>query len=160
MKEAHWLQINMNAYLAELNGIEVEHVAVVYVQKDWSHLRSTVDPSYAQTPFTIFLHPYERQLAIDTFATTVRDHEMASQGKPRSCTPDEQWRKPTTYALKKPDGKRASKVCASREEAEAEKKPGQIIEVRPGEATYCKFFCSLSHLCPQFKRESMQQSDA
>ena len=154
VKQEHYLQANMNAYLAEVNGIEVEHVSVVYIDRTWSHLRSTVDPTYPQLPFKVFIHPYERQLAIDTFARTVADHHAASAGHPRDCTPEEQWSKPDSFALMKVGAKRASKLYDSFAEADAEKKPGQYVEVRKGEKTYCESFCCLKHLCGQYKRES------
>jgi hypothetical protein len=59
----------------------------------------------------------------------------------------------------KPDAKRASKVCGSLAEAEAEKKPGQIIQVRKGERTFCDMFCGFKHVCQQFKRESMEMAN-
>jgi len=155
-KPDHVKQLQMNGRLAELNGIEVRNVSVIYVQKDWSHLRSTVDPSYPQTPFKIFVMDYDRELADRLFETTVREHQEASLGKPRMCSPEEQWAKPDSFALMKPGGKRASKVCDTRAEAEELRKKDQYIEVRKGEKTYCASFCSLKHLCPQFKRESAQ----
>ena len=158
IKREHYLQANMNAYLAEVNGIEVMHISVVYIDRTWSHLRSTVDPSYPQTPFRQFIHPYERQLAIDTFARTVRDHHEASLGKPRDCTSEEQWSKPDVFALMKIGGKRASKCFDSYAEADAEKKSDQYIEVRKGSKTFCLSFCNLKHLCPQFAREQMQSN--
>lgn len=158
IKEEHWKQVNMNGRLAELNGINVEHVCVVYVQKDWSSLRASVDPKYPATPFNCIVKPYDRDLAIKLFSQTVADHVAASLGSPRPCTPDEQWRKPTTYALKKPENIKARKVCDSYSEAEELKKPGEIIETRPGEAVYCENFCGFKHLCPQYQRESLAKS--
>lgn len=159
MKNPHFLQVQMNGLLAELNGIPVDFVSVIYVQKDWSHLRSTFDPNYPQTPFKVYVHPFDRELATRTFQTTTTDHWNAKQGKPRLCTPDEQWRKPTTYALMKPHAKRASKVCDTRGEAEENIKPKQVIVERPGEATYCLHFCGFAHLCQQFKREQMSTAN-
>lgn len=157
IKEDHWKQVNMNGRLAELNGIEVENVAVIYVQKDWSSLRASVDPKYPQTPFNCIIKPYDQELAIKLFARTVADHVAASLGNPRKCTPDEQWRKPTTYALKKPENQRARKVCDSYSEAEELQKTGEVIEVRPGEATYCESFCGYKHICPQYLQENMNK---
>lgn len=158
-KPEHYLQVQMNGYLAELNGLEVEHVAVLYIQRDWSYLQSTFNPAYPKTPFKIFLHPYEPQEAIEAFGTTVADHLKASLGQPRECTPTEQWAKSDTFALMKPDAKRASKVCLSMEEALKEQKPGQIIQVRKGEKTYCNSFCGFKEICPQFARENHNPTD-
>jgi hypothetical protein len=146
-KNDHVKQAQMNGLLAERNGITVEHVSIVYIDRTWSHMRSTVDPTYPRTPFKIFIFPYDRQLAIDTFARTVRDHVEAALGSPRECTSEEMWEKPTTYAITKPGAKRASKLCDSYAEARELLKAGQIIEDRPGERTFCGSFCGLSHLC-------------
>ena len=97
---------------------------------------------------------YAEELAIETFGRTVAEHIAARDGHPRPCTPDEQWRKPTMYACKKPANKRARKLYGSMIEAEADKKTGEKVEVREGEATYCLHFCGLSHCCSQFKREN------
>jgi hypothetical protein len=156
MKPEHYKQVQMNGRLAELNGIIIENVAVVYIQRDWSFMQSQVNPNYPQSPFKIFIKDYDQKLASELFAATVADHLMAAQGNPRACTPDEQWAKPDTFALMKPGAKRASKVCYSMAEAEAEKKPGQFIQTRKGERTFCSSFCGYSHLCPQFLRENME----
>lgn len=161
VKPDHFLQAQMNGLLANLNGIPTHQVSVVYVQKEWSHLRSTVDPNYPRSPFRVFLMPYEETLAMKTFQRTTEDHLAAANGKPRPCTPEEQWRRPTSYALMKPGAKRASKLCDTHAEAQENLKPGQFIETRPGEAVYCNSFCGLNHLCGQFKRENQAaNSDA
>ena len=160
MKPDHHKQANMNAYLAKLNGVESDYIGVVYIQMDWSYMQSTVNPSYPQSPFRIFLEPYDEKLAKETFDKAIPDHIAALDGKPRECTRDEKWQRDDTYALMKPGAKRASKVCDSRAEAEAEKKPSQIIQERPGERVFCSMFCGYSHVCPQFKRESMEIANA
>jgi hypothetical protein len=158
MKPEHYHQVQMNAYLAVKNGVRVDNVGVVYVQRDWSHLQSTLNPGYPQTPFKIFIHPYEEKEAIHDFGVTIADHFAASLGNPRECTADEQWAKPDTYALMKPLAKRASKVCASYAEAETEKKPGQFIQVRKGDRLYCDSFCGFGYCCPQHQKYLYEKS--
>ncbi len=160
MKPDHYKQVNMNAYLAKLNGIESSHVAVTYIQMDWSYMQSTLNPMYPQSPFRIFIEPYDEKFAKELFDTTIPDHLNALAGKPRPCNREEKWQRDDTYALMKPGAKRASKVCDSLAEAEAEKKPGQYIQVRPGERVFCESFCGFKHCCPQYKMESMKTDNA
>ena len=156
-KPDHILQVQVNGRLAELNGIEVHSVAIVYVLRDWSYMRSRVNPKYAQTPFKIFVFPYNGELAEKTIQERVALHIEAIKGSPHLCTADEQWRKPDTWAVKKPDAKRASRVYESLEEAESNLKAGQIIETRKGEAVFCRFFCGFAAHCPQHIRETNEQ---
>lgn len=156
MKPDHYKQVNMNAYLAKLNGIESDNVAVVYIQMDWSYMQSTVNPSYPQSPFKIFIHPYDEKMAVDTFNKAIPEHLEALKGNARLCSKEEKWQKDDTYALMKPDGKRASKVCNTLEEAKAEIKPGQIIQVRKGERTFCDNFCGFKEHCYQYKQETLE----
>lgn len=152
-KDEHYKQVQMNAWLAEQNGIKCEYVGVVYFQRDWKYMQSKVDPSYPKTPINIFIHPYDAEYAKKLITDLVMDHHKAALGEPRNCTLDEQWAKPDTYAVKKPDAKRARRVYESLAEAEEDKKAGEIIEKRAGEKTFCQSFCGYSHVCPQFKRE-------
>jgi hypothetical protein len=154
MKEEHYQQVQMNGYLAKINGYEVEHVGVVYLQRDWSYMRAQVDPTYPQSPFTIYIHPFDEAYGKNQFDTTVPDHWAAHNGTPRPCTPKEQWEKPAVFALMSPGAKRASKLCDTRAEAEELKKPNQIIEERKGDKVFCNSFCGFKHCCPQYQREN------
>lgn len=154
MKNEHHQQVQINGWLAKQNGYVVEHVAVVYLQRDWSYMRSTVDPTYPQSPFTIHVVPFDENYAKALIDMKVHEHWQAWNGNPRPCTPEEQWEKPTVYAVMSPDAKRASKLCDTYEEAMEVKKPHQHIETRRGEKTFCNTFCGFKHVCPQFKRES------
>ena len=154
MKEEHYQQVQINGWLAKKNGYEVDHVSVVYLQRDWSYMRSTVDPTYPQTPFAIYVAPYDEEFAAKLLAKTVEDHWKAHNGLPRSCTPEEQWERPSVYAIMSLGAKRASKLCDTLAEAEELKKPNQIVETRKGEKVFCSSFCGYSHCCKQFKEES------
>tara|TARA_R110000772_G_scaffold82646_2_gene175197 strand:- start:6253 stop:7080 length:828 start_codon:yes stop_codon:yes gene_type:complete len=154
IKEPYRLQLHMNGYLAEENGVEVEEVELVVIQRDWSYMRSQFSADYPKSPYKRFNYKYDRDLAIYTFGSRLAEHIDAKQGNPRPCTPAEQWRDPTRYAVKKPANKRARKLFDTREEATMDKKTGEIIEVREGEATFCQSFCKYSHVCPQYLKES------
>lgn len=150
-KDEHYKQVQMNAWLAEQNGIKCEYVGVVYFQRDWKYMQSKVDPTYPKTPIKIFIHPYDAEYAEKLISETVMEHHKAALGEPRRCTLDEQWAKPDTYAVKKPDSQRARRVYDTRSEAEENLKSGEIIEKRAGEKTFCSSFCGFAHCCPQFQ---------
>jgi hypothetical protein len=152
-KPDHVKQALMNGYLTSENGHLVEQVAINYFDRGWSYLQSTLNPSYPSTAFTAFVFPYDREQAEKLFTERIAEHIEAENSNPRPCTPEEQWAKPDSFALMKPGAKRASKVCATMAEAEEEKKPGQFIQARKGERTYCLHFCGFKHICPQFARE-------
>jgi hypothetical protein len=153
IKPEHYKQVQLNANLAIKNGIECEYVGVVYFQRDWKYMQSKVDPTYPKTPIRIFIHPYDHGFAEKTLLASAEEHHKASLGEPRKCTLDEQWAKPDTYAVKKPDAKRARRVYDSHAEAAEDQKPGEIIEKRPGEKTFCQSFCGFAHVCPQYQAE-------
>jgi hypothetical protein len=159
IKEEHFKQVQINGWLAESQGYEVEHVAVVYLQRDWSYMRAQVDPTYPQTPFAIYVHPYDKQYAKELIDRTVVDHWEAWNGKPRPCTSEEQWERPSKFAIMSPGAKRASKLCDNHEEAMELKKPNQIVETRKGEKVFCTTFCGFKDHCPQFMRESAIAND-
>lgn len=152
MKDEHYKQVQMNAWLASRNNIHCEYVGVVYFQRDWKYMQSKVDPTYPKTPFKIFIHPYDEQEAEKLIYSLTEQHLLASLGQSRNCTSDEQWAKPDTYAVKKPDSKRARRLFDSLAEAEEDKKPGEIIEKRAGEKTFCQSFCGFAHVCAQYQQ--------
>jgi len=162
IESKHYDQVQMNGYLAEVNGLKVLQVAVIYIDITWQHSRSVLDPKYPQSPWMIYTQPYDREHALKLFNKTVPEHLAALKGSPRNCTPEEQWEKPAVYAITTKGAKRASKLCATQAEADELKKPGQFVEVRPGAKTYCgtpqNSFCGLCHVCPQYKLESMSSS--
>lgn len=154
MKAEHHQQVQINGWLARKNGYEIEHVAVVYLQRDWSYMRSTVDPTYPQTPFAIYVAPYDEAFAEQLLKKTVEDHWKAHNGTSRPCTAEEQWERPSVYAIMSPGAKRASKLCDTYDEAMELKKPNQTVETRKGEKVFCNSFCGFKDVCPQYKRET------
>lgn len=159
MKEEHYQQVQINGWLAKQQGYIVEHVAVVYLQRDWSYMRAKVDPTYPQTPFAIYVADFDENYAKALIDMKVHEHWQAWNGNPRPCTPEEQWERPSTYAIMSPGAKRASKLCDTYEEAMENKKPNQIIETRKGEKVFCNSFCGFKDVCPQYKYETNLDSE-
>ena len=75
--------------------------------------------------------------------------------KEQLCTPEEQWAKPDTWAVKKKDAKRAVRVFETEQEAIDHSMLHEgikyIIEHRKGELTRCQGnYCGVSEFCEQF----------
>ena len=82
IKEAYRLQLHMNAYLAQENGVEVDTVSLVVIQRDWSFMRSKFSKDYPQVPYKQFTYKYDEELAIDTFGSKLAEHIKAKDGQP------------------------------------------------------------------------------
>lgn len=161
IKPDHWKQLQINGRLAELNGWEVESVAICYFIRDWKMMQALVDPSALQFGVQSFVVPYERDKAIELIDKCVRDHSQAKEGNPRDCTPEEKWQDPPTFAIIKNGGKRAINggLCSSMGEAEERMKPGHYIQTRSAVRKYCKLLCSYAHCCPQKQREDREENN-
>lgn len=161
IKNDHLKQLHMNGYLAELHGLEVEHVAITYYQRDWKTLQALVDPKYPKVGIKSIVVDYDRKEGMRLWETTVADHVAAKNGTPRDCTLEEKWQDPPLFAVMKNGGKRAinnGKFLTMNEAQEKirELKGGHFVQTRPAERTFCEHFCKLSHGCQQYKRESAQ----
>lgn len=152
-KPEHRDQAQMNGLLTKRNGHPVGVVVVNYMDRAWSYMQSVVNPAYPSSAFTAFCFDFDENYAQRRFEQTIKDHLQARAGKPRPCTDDERWKKGDRFALKKPGAKRASRVYDTLKEAQENQSAGQFIETRPGEATFCTYFCGYGHCCPQHQAE-------
>lgn len=163
-------QLNIYAYMYEMIGIEVDHIEVLAIFKNWTKAQSKTNKSYPPSP--VMAIPLKRRTneEIKTYLENrVRLHKAADNGEDIPCTPKDMWSEPTTYAVKKKGGKRAFKVFPQELKEEAYKMveenkgkfpPSQSyeVEVRPGGNRRCDDYCSVSEVCPQRKAflESIQ----
>lgn len=156
-------QTNLYAYLVEKSkGKEVEGVEIVALVRDWNRREAERNPDYPQCMIVTLKPPLwsmeerERYLLerLDLHATAETNQITGDDiGK---CSPEEQWRKETKYAVMKNGGARALKVFDSEEEAKsfaAEKKDVSVV-TRPAEATRCMSFCEVAPFCSQWKEEN------
>jgi hypothetical protein len=73
------------------------------------------------------------------------------------CSEQEQWARPSKWAVHKTGAKRATKLCDSMDEAktyieEQDGKDKLEIQFRKGELTRCEGnYCSVAEFCEQFK---------
>ena len=114
-------QLNIYAEMAQQAGYPIDALEVIAILRDWS-AKSKRDsgadyPESAVVTIPIGLWVPERINAFLRERVAALEEAM-THGCP-SCTPEERWEKPTTWAVKKKGAKRATKVCSTQEEAEA-----------------------------------------
>lgn len=79
-------------------------------------------------------------------------HQAAQlHGELPDCTAEERWERPTTWAVKKPANKKATRVYATRAEAQQHvaSAPDLIVEERPGVSPRCAQYCTALPFCAQ-----------
>lgn len=149
-KKEHWLQGQFNSYLAIRNNVPVSTGCVEYIFRDWNYGMAERQSSYPQTPNQAM--PFDL-LPLDVIEAMIIErltlHVRAKKGINTPCTDEERWKRPDSWALKKPASKRARKLCTSAEEALEHKKQGEEIEFRAGGCIRCDSWCEYSHVCPQ-----------
>jgi hypothetical protein len=149
-------QLNVYRWMLERAGFPVEQIEIVAILRDWNRRRSKMEADYppaASLTVEIPLWPMEKTAAeverlveIHQAATLMPDEELPT------CTPEDRWAKPTTYAVKKHGAKRAQRVFEDRAVADAlAKELGMEVEMRPGEDTRCEDYCPVKQFCAQYR---------
>tara|TARA_R110002153_G_scaffold28881_1_gene88853 strand:+ start:1399 stop:2232 length:834 start_codon:yes stop_codon:yes gene_type:complete len=149
-KHDHYWQGQFNSFLAIHEGVEIDTACVEYIFRDWNYgmsMRQANYPKRPNLPVPFLVLPLEQIEAKIIERLTL--HVRASLGHNVPCTDEERWKKPNLWALQKPAGKRARKLCTSEAEAITNKKPGEEIQFRPGTTIRCNDWCEFSHVCPQ-----------
>lgn len=151
-KPDHVNQAYVNAWLAIMNGVNVDQAYVEYWFRDWNPSIAETQKSYPQTPNIQLLvneSPFNLEVIERFIIERLTLHVRAKKGINTPCTDEERWKRPDTWALKKPKNKRARKLCKSSEEALREVKQGEEIDFRRGGCIRCESWCEFSHVCPQ-----------
>ena len=163
-------QLNVYKVLAELNGYPVSRLEDVFILRDWSKgearrsnaptLRASETGDSRNYPAKqVVVHPiniWPQEEAFRFIAERVALHKAVRDGTIElpECTDEERWARPAGFAVMKTGAKRASRVCATEEEAEtyiAEKKlTDAFIERRVGESIRCLDYCPAAAVCEQW----------
>ena len=154
-------QLNIYAWLVEeVKKTPVTALKIVAIIRDWNRRDAGTRAGYPAAPVAVIDIPlWDMQRREEYVRTRIHAHSEAlfamETGEPiPSCSPEDCWEKPTTYAVKKEGGVRAKIVCASEEEANEElvkAGKGYFLETRLGERTRCANYCQVSQWCEQYK---------
>ncbi len=158
-------QLNIYAYIAHKNGIEVSGLQIINFVKDWSRHEAERKPDYP--PQDIFIQniplwPIEQTEAFVT--ERIAAHEEARAGNLPDCTDEERWLRDDKFAVMKEKRVRAVRVFDSQEEAEtfiaAQKDADKhTIDHRRGQPIRCEQFCDVADYCDQFATFKQENSN-
>ena len=160
-------QVNGYAWLFGLHGFPVEEARIVAILRDWtkSKVNGADYPPAASLTLPVVLWPAERQAHF--VEDRVQLHQAVIEGRIEAppCTPEERWRRATTYALIRGANKRATKVCDTLQEADVwradQDKPSEYrIEQRLGASVRCESYCRVASWCPQYQMMLQERADA
>ena len=144
-----------------VHGTKVSSIRICAILRDWQRKKAEFDPDYPQSPITMVELPLWEHRE-EYVADRLMIHQEAQMNfdmydKLPLCSPEEQWAKPDTWAVKKKGQKRAMRVHHSEEEAvrhanaNTALKGNCEIEHRKGELTRCAGYCAVSEYCEQYK---------
>lgn len=144
-------QTNTYAHLLRKAGYTVNVVRVVAIGRDWRKNEALryASSGYPADQVSIVELPLWTPEQCDAYLRErVRAHQAAREALP-ICTPEDRWQRPPTWAVVKDGNKRATKLCASENEAKAVigEAPKMHIEFRPGLAVRCSQYCSVLAQC-------------
>lgn len=154
-------QLNGLRYLANINGYDVENLAVCAILRDWSSSQAMRSPLYP--PIPVVMMPVRVWALEDTEAylfNRVRLHQEAAYGNELPlCDAETRWSKPDSYAVMKPNSKRAVRVLDN--EADANLLVQQTgnhayVEIRKGQSIRCQRYCAVAKYCTQYQAECQQ----
>lgn len=159
IRESRPRQLNLYAYLASLNHLQITGLRVGYIFRDWSTRNAQNDSSYPQTQAVAIDIPLwtpeeQEQYLKDRIECHQKAQEAIlspNQEGLEECTADERWAKPDTWAVVKRGNKKATRVFATKEQADLYIKDTKEfrIDFREGESTRCKYYCPVLKYCNQ-----------
>lgn len=146
----------------------VQSLKIGAILRDWSASKAKRDPKYPQAPIQILdLELWSPAKAKDYFEQRVRLHiksrtmHFAGIDLPE-CSREDRWEDNPSYAVKKPDGKRAVGLYDTKEEALAhinDAKVPLVLETRGGEPKRCNDWCRVSQWCSQNQKRLAENAE-
>lgn len=157
-------QLNAYAYLAAEAGYKVNGLRIVAICRDWrlGDAAKYEQEGYPQHQVAVLPQKlWNLGKTYDWLLSRVTLHREARTELPE-CSGEERWQKAGGYALMKPGGKRAVRVYATLEEAEAVARATKDLTVvhRPGTSMRCENYCSVAQFCTQYQAIKAQQEVA
>jgi len=161
-------QLNLLAFLWRAHGFSVASLQNVLIFRDWSpsmyKLQTTVRKRDYPPPIKIVQAKLWDPQKAETFIHyRVRLHQSAvtlSDEMLPFCTPEEQWRKAHSWAVKTPSRQSALKVFNNKDAAlnfiKANHHRNAYIEFRPAAAVRCESYCEAAPFCNQKTLEATQ----
>jgi hypothetical protein len=161
-KTDYEIQLNINAYLLELAGHQVDKLEIVYMFKDFSKMKAKTDSNYPQCDVMRYsINKWEREKTIHFIENSLNNiikYENVPDNELPICSEHQRWHKDDKYAVKKKGRKSAVRVLDSNEDAEKYIVDKNLdskhsIEYRIGEDTKCAEYCDVNMFCPHYNKD-------
>ena len=147
-------QLQMYAWLYHKHGFTIKKMKNLLVFRDYSQSEKLRMKDYPEAEAEVLEYEPLPPLEVEGFIEArMRLHQAADKLADDVipfCTPEERWEKPTTWAVMKPEGKRAVRVLDTEEAAQAYAADnGKNLEVvaRPGQCIRCERYCKVNKWC-------------
>jgi len=158
-----WLIRNNDTELRNNNGkeLEVKSMYIMAILRDWSKMKVMTSDNYPRKQVVMIpINRWTPEEQDKYVKDRIRLHQIAEQqGEDLMlCTPEERWRKETTFAVMKKNRKTAARVLPSRKEAmkwieDNHLKYGvnaTVIE-RKGQDVKCENYCRVNKFCNYYQ---------
>ena len=153
-------QLNCYAYLVrQAKKLPVTSLKVIAILRDWRARDAEEKQDYPKAPIVEINVPLWSDAEQDRYIhERVSLHQAAefqrlTGSELPPCSSDEQWEKPSVWAIKKTGNKRALKLYDNEADAYEALSAGQEIEFRRGEPTRCTAnWCRVNAWCSQYKK--------
>lgn len=155
-------QLNCYAYLWRTEKkVDIKKLQVIAILRDWVKSKALQDPDYPRIPLIVINVPLwteaEQKEYIANRLLLHKTYINFTDDLIPACSEEERWHKPDTYAVMKPEGKKAVRVLNSLKEAEdhitALGLKNLSIAKRDGGDKRCEEYCSLTPFCNFFKEK-------
>jgi len=165
VKEEWEPQLNIYRLLMHREGVDVDHLKIHAIYRDWSLRESQTKSDYPPTQIQTFNLPvWPLEKAEAWLADKVAKHQAMGKRVAAAksqddllsgiCTPEERWDRGNSYAVKHKGKGRAIRVLSTYDAAklwrDKNRRPGEqlIIEERLGSPTRCLNYCNVKEWCP------------
>lgn len=166
-------QLNVYAFLARVNGSSVNELSILAFFYDWDENSMLRNPDYPKHPILkipVVLWDPEKQRE---FVMERINAHIACE----PCSPEERWRRPSTFAVMKEGRKTALRVLGSYDEAYqwcnenghiyqdgdfvGQERKGISIVERVGEDRRCQDYCPVRAICPEniYNRKEVEHAN-
>lgn len=143
-------QLNILRWLAAQNDTPVRELEIVAILRDWKKGEAEKKADYPQVPIVRVPIPVWSLGETEEFILDrITLHQYADKGGTVHCTDEERWYSGDTWAIIKPEGKRALKVLET-EPAPSEVPEGYVVQQRHGEYRRCQSYCEVRDYCAQW----------
>jgi len=153
-------QLNCYAYLVrQSKQANVKGLKVIAILRDWRARDAEEKQDYPKAPIVEINVPMwtdeeqERYIHERVSLHQAAEFQRLTGSELPLCSSDEQWEKPSVWAVKKTGNKRALKLYDNEADAYEALAAGQEIEFRRGEPTRCTAnWCRVNAWCSQHKK--------